>query len=122
MPTYVLLSNLTDEGAKALKSNPKRLQEVNKEIEKFGAKVTAQYAVLGPYDFVSIVECPDNETIARVSVALASRGNVWPISRSTSAISSHSSGEMSVRASPRAPARAVRPTRCTYTSASCGTS
>jgi len=76
MPTYVLLSNLTDEGAKALKSNPKRLQEVNKEIEKFGAKVTAQYAVLGPYDFISIVECPDNETIARVSVELASRGSI----------------------------------------------
>ena len=76
MPTYVLLSNLTDEGAKALKSNPKRLQEVNKEIEKYGAKVTAQYAVLGPYDFVSIVECPDNETIARVSVELASRGSI----------------------------------------------
>jgi uncharacterized protein with GYD domain len=76
MPTYVLLSNLTDEGAKALKSNPKRLQEVNKEIEKFGAKVTAQYAVLGPYDFVSIVDCPDNETIARVSVELASRGSI----------------------------------------------
>jgi uncharacterized protein with GYD domain len=76
MPTYILLSNLTDDGAKALKANPKRLQEVNKEIEKFGAKVTAQYAVLGPYDFVSIVECPDNETIARVSVELSSRGSV----------------------------------------------
>jgi len=76
MPTYILLSNLTDDGAKALKAKPKRLQEVNKEIEKFGAKVTAQYAVLGPYDFVSIVECPDNETIARVSVELASRGTV----------------------------------------------
>ena len=76
MPTYILLSNLTDDGAKALKAKPKRLQEVNKEIERFGAKVTAQYAVLGPYDFVSIVECPDNETIARVSVELASRGSV----------------------------------------------
>ena len=76
MPTYVLLSNLTDEGAKALKTNPKRLQEVNKEIEKFGAKVTAQYAVLGPYDFVSIVDCPDNETIAKISVELASRGSI----------------------------------------------
>lgn len=76
MPTYILLSNLTDDGAKALKAKPKRLQEVNKEIEKYGAKVTAQYAVLGPYDFVSIVECPDNETIARVSVELASRGTV----------------------------------------------
>src|SRR5258706_12970263 len=76
MRPCVLLSNLTDEGAKALKANPKQLQEVNKEIEKFGAKVTAQYAVLGPYDFVSIVECPDNETIARVSVELASRGSI----------------------------------------------
>jgi len=76
MPTYILLSNLTDEGAKALKTKPKRLQEVNKEIERFGAKVTAQYAVLGPYDFVSIVECPDNETIARVSVELSARGSV----------------------------------------------
>jgi len=76
MPTYILLSNLTDEGAKALKANPKRLQEVNKEIEKFGAKVTAQFATLGPYDFVSIVECPDNETITRVSVELASRGSI----------------------------------------------
>jgi uncharacterized protein with GYD domain len=76
MPTYILLSNLTDDGAKALKTKPKRLQEVNKEIERFGAKVTAQYAVLGPYDFVSIVECPDNETIARVSVELSSRGSV----------------------------------------------
>ena len=76
MPTYVLLSNLTDEGSKGLESNSKRLQEVNQEIEKFGAKVTQQYAVLGPYDFVSIVECPDNETIARVSVELASRGSI----------------------------------------------
>ena len=76
MATYVLLSNLTDEGAKTLMQNPARLQEVNKEIEKFGAKVTAQYAVLGPYDFVSIVDCPDNETIARVSVELGSRGSI----------------------------------------------
>jgi uncharacterized protein with GYD domain len=76
MPTYILLSNLTDEGAKALKSNPKRLQEVNKELEKYGAKVTSQYAVLGPYDFVSILECPDNETMSRVSVELSARGSV----------------------------------------------
>lgn len=76
MPTYILFSNLTDEGAKTLKANPKRIQEVNKEVEKFGAKVTAQYAVLGPYDFVSIVDCADDETIARVSVELSSRGTV----------------------------------------------
>ena len=76
MPTYILLSNLTDDGAKALKAKPKRLQEVNKEIEKYGAKVTAQYAVLGPYDFVSVVEAPDNEAIARVSAELMSRGSI----------------------------------------------
>ncbi|MGH7568128.1 MAG: GYD domain-containing protein [Gemmatimonadales bacterium] len=76
MPTYILLSNLTDEGAKKLKENPKRLQEVNKEIERLGAKVTSQYAVLGPYDFVNIVEAPDNDTIARVSVELGARGSV----------------------------------------------
>lgn len=76
MPTYILLSNLTDDGAKTLKEKPNRLQEVNKEIEKLGAQVTAQYATLGVYDFVSIVEAPDNETIVRVSVELSSRGSV----------------------------------------------
>jgi uncharacterized protein with GYD domain len=76
MATYIMLSNLTDEGATSLKSNPKRLQEVNKEIEQYGAKVTAQYALLGPYDFITIVEAPDNEAIARVSVELGSRGTV----------------------------------------------
>lgn len=76
MPTYVLLSTLTDEGARTLRENPKRLQEVNKEIEKLGAKVTGQYAVLGPYDFVSLVDAPDNDTIARISAELHSRGSV----------------------------------------------
>jgi uncharacterized protein with GYD domain len=76
MATYVMLSNLTDEGAKTLMQNPARLQEVNKEIEKLGAKVTAQYATLGAYDFVNIVEAPDNATIARVSAALGARGSV----------------------------------------------
>ena len=56
--------------------NPARLQEVNKEIEKLGAKVTAQYATLGSYDFVNIVEAPDNATIARVSATLGARGSV----------------------------------------------
>jgi uncharacterized protein with GYD domain len=76
MATYILLSNLTDEGAKTLMENPGRLQEVNKEIEKLGAKVTAQYATLGLYDFVNVVEAPDNATIARVSASLGARGSV----------------------------------------------
>lgn len=76
MPTYVMLSNLTDEGARTITSKPERIREVNKEIEKLGVKVAAQYAVLGPYDFVNIVEAPDNETIARVSAELGSRGSI----------------------------------------------
>jgi uncharacterized protein with GYD domain len=74
--TYVLLSNLTDEGAETIQQNPARIKEVNKEIEGMGVKVLAQYAVLGPYDFVNIVECPDNETMARVSAELSSRGTI----------------------------------------------
>ena len=73
MATYVLLSSLTDEGRKTVKHRPERIQEVNREIESWGAKVTAQYAVLGNYDFVNIVEAPDNETIARVSLELGAR-------------------------------------------------
>ncbi len=76
MLTYVLLSTLTDEGAKTIKKEPERIKAVNLELEKLGVKVRAQYAVLGPYDFVNIVEAPDNQTIARVSAELASRGSI----------------------------------------------
>ncbi len=76
MPIYILLSTLTDEGWKTVKSKPERIKEVNKEIEAFGAKVIYQYATLGPFDFVNVVEAPDNKTIARVSVELGSRGTV----------------------------------------------
>lgn len=76
MGTYILLSTLTDEGAKTIKKRPERIREVNKELEQLGVTVTAQYAVLGPYDFINIVEAPDNETVARVSAEMASRGSV----------------------------------------------
>lgn len=76
MPTYILLSILTAEGRKTLKEKPTRILEVNREIEAFGAKVLKQYAVLGPYDFVNIVEAPNNETIARISIELGSRGTL----------------------------------------------
>jgi uncharacterized protein with GYD domain len=76
MAIYVLLSNLTDEGRKTLKERPERLKEVNQEIERMGARVVNQYAVLGSYDFVNIVEAPSNEVIARISVELGSRGTV----------------------------------------------
>jgi uncharacterized protein with GYD domain len=76
MATYIMLSTLTDEGAKTIKENPDRIKEVNQEIEALGVKVLAQYATLGPYDFLNIVEAPDNETIARVSAELSSRGSI----------------------------------------------
>jgi uncharacterized protein with GYD domain len=76
MATYILLSTLTDEGRKTLKQKPSRIQEVNKEIESMGAKVVGQWAVLGPYDFVNVVEAPNNETVARISVELGARGTV----------------------------------------------
>ncbi len=76
MATYIILSNLTDEGAKTIKKNPGRIKEVNEEFEALGVKVVSQYAVLGPYDFVNIVEGPDNETMARVAAELVSRGSV----------------------------------------------
>ncbi|MCX7784862.1 MAG: GYD domain-containing protein [candidate division WOR-3 bacterium] len=76
MATYILLTTLTDEGRKTLKSNPDRLKEVNKEVEAMGAKIVAQYSVLGPYDFVNIVEAKDNETISKISIELGSRGTI----------------------------------------------
>jgi len=76
MPLYILLSTLTPEGRKTIKKNAERIKEVNKEIEAYGAKVIAQYAVLGPYDFVNIVEAPDNNAIARVSLELGFRGTI----------------------------------------------
>jgi uncharacterized protein with GYD domain len=76
MPTYILLSTLTDEGAKTIKQNPGRIKEVNAELEKLGVRVAAQYATLGPYDFVNVVEAADNMTIARVSAELGSRGSI----------------------------------------------
>jgi uncharacterized protein with GYD domain len=76
MATYVILSTLTDEGRKTIKENPKRILEVNKELEKMGIKVKDQYAVLGPYDFISIVEAKDNETVMKMSLELGARGSV----------------------------------------------
>jgi uncharacterized protein with GYD domain len=76
MGVYVLLSSLTDEGARTLSEKPERIKEVNREVEELGAKVIAQYATLGRFDFLNLVEAPDDETIARVSIALSSRGTV----------------------------------------------
>jgi uncharacterized protein with GYD domain len=74
MPTYIMLSTLTPEGVQTVKNNPTRIKEVNKEIEQIGAKVVAQWAVLGQFDFVNVVESPDEKTMAKVSLELGSRG------------------------------------------------
>ena len=74
MPTYILLTTLTSEGVQTIKNNPARIREVNREVEQLGAKVTAQWATLGRFDFINVVEAPDEETIARVSMELGSRG------------------------------------------------
>ena len=76
MAIYVMLTTLTDEGRKTLKSNPERIQEVNKEVEAMGVKILVQYAVLGPYDFINILEAPDNKAISKVAVELGSRGTL----------------------------------------------
>ncbi len=74
MPTYVMLSRLSPEGVKTLKSNPDRVKEVNQEVERLGVRVLSQHALLGAYDFITVLEAPDAETVARVSVELGSRG------------------------------------------------
>ena len=74
MPTFVLLSTLTAEGVQTVKNNPSRIREVNGEVVQSGATVKAQWAVLGRFDFVNVIEAPDEKTIARVSLELGSRG------------------------------------------------
>ena len=74
MPTYIMLSTLTPEGIQTVRNNPQRIREVNKEVEQLGATVTAQWSTLGRFDFVNIVEAPDEATMARVSLELGSRG------------------------------------------------
>jgi uncharacterized protein with GYD domain len=74
MPTYVMLSRVSPVGLTTLKRNPRRLKEVNQEVEQFGAKVVQQYALLGNYDFITVLDAPNAETVARISVELGSRG------------------------------------------------
>lgn len=76
MPTFLMLTNLTAEGVRTLKNNPGRIDEVNREVEQMGVKVVSQYATLGQYDFVTVVEAPDEKTMAKVSVELGSRGTM----------------------------------------------
>src|ERR1700756_4847982 len=69
-----MLSTLTPDGVQTIKNNPSRIREVNREVEQLGATVKAQWATLGQFDFVNVIEAPDEQTIARVSLELGSRG------------------------------------------------
>ena len=76
MAIYVMLTTLTDQGRKTIKENPQRIKEVSKEVEAMGVKILAQYALLGSYDFVNILEAQDNKAISKVAVALGARGTL----------------------------------------------
>lgn len=76
MAVYIMLTTLTDEGRKTVKANPERIREVNKEVEAMGVKVMAQYALMGQYDFINILEAPGNEAVVKVAVELSSRGTL----------------------------------------------
>ena len=73
---FILLTTLTQQGIQTLKSNPERLRQVNQDVEELGCRVLHQWATLGEFDFVNIVEAPDIATIAKVSVGLAARGSI----------------------------------------------
>jgi uncharacterized protein with GYD domain len=79
MAKFVMLTTLTDEGRKTITENPERIKEVNREVEAMGARILAQYAVLGPYDFINIIEAPSNEAVSKVAMALGSRGTLQPM-------------------------------------------
>jgi uncharacterized protein with GYD domain len=76
MPLYIMMSRLTDEGRKTVKSNPNRIKEVNKEVESKGIKVLAQYVVLGEYDFINVLEAPNHQAMAKLATDLGSRGTL----------------------------------------------
>jgi uncharacterized protein with GYD domain len=75
MPTFILLSTLASDGIQSLKQNPSRLQQVNADVEAMGARIVDQWAVLGPYDFVTVIEAPDELTVARIAVEIGARGS-----------------------------------------------
>jgi len=79
MAIYVMLTSLTDEGRKTIRENPERIREVNREVEAMGAKILAQYALLGSYDFINILEAPDNRAIAKIAIELSSRGTLHTV-------------------------------------------
>ncbi len=86
MPIYILLSTLTETGVQCIIDQPSCLRQVSMDIENLGVKVLDQYATLGSYDFVHVIDAPDNETVARVSMELIARGNIKPLTLPTISI------------------------------------
>ena len=76
MPKFVMLSTLGPDGYSRLRDDPQRLRAVNADVEALGVKVLAQYALLGPYDFLNILEAPDELTMAKVATTLSARGTM----------------------------------------------
>ena len=86
MPIYLMLTTLTDKGRKTIKEKPDRIKEVNKEVEYMGVKIIDQYALLGQYDFVNIIEAPNNEVAAKLAVELSARGTIQTLTLAAIAI------------------------------------
>ncbi len=76
MPKFVMLSTLGPDGSARLRDNPERLREVNADVEAMGVKVLQQFALLGNWDFLNILEAPDEVTMAKVATTLAARGTL----------------------------------------------
>ena len=76
MAKFVMLSTIGPDGFATLRENPQRLRQVNEDVESMGVKVLDQYALLGQYDFLTILEAPDDVTVARVATTLAARGTL----------------------------------------------
>ena len=82
MPKYLMLTTLTEGGRKTIRDNPDRIREVDKEVELMGVKILTQYALLGPYDFVNIIEAPSDEVAAKLAINLSARGTVQTLTLS----------------------------------------
>lgn len=76
MPTYVMLTTLGPDGWATVREHPERIQQVRSEVEAMGLTVVAQYALLGQWDFLNIIEAPDEASIANAAIALAARGTM----------------------------------------------
>ena len=76
MATFLMLSTIGPNGAATLRDHPGRITEVNSEVEAMGVRIVAQYALLGEWDFLNILEAPDALTVAKVAITLGARGTV----------------------------------------------